>query len=109
MRIIGWLSVHRRFQGRYKAMKIEWDTNKARANLRKHGVSFQEAATALHDIMTATGADPDHSVHEFRYITFGMSERGRVLVVSHTDRGEVIRIITARVASRRERKIYEEG
>lgn len=90
-------------------MRIEWDPQKARWNLRKHRVSFQEAATALRDAMSVTGADPDHSLGEFRCITFGVSELGRLLVVSHTERGETIRIISARVASKGERRIYEEG
>lgn len=91
-------------------MKFEWDTKKARLNLRKHKVSFEEAATALKDPMAATGADPDHSISsEDRYVTFGVSERGRLLVVAHTEDGETIRIISARVASKGERKIYEEG
>ncbi|PIU18760.1 MAG: hypothetical protein COT18_09870 [Elusimicrobia bacterium CG08_land_8_20_14_0_20_59_10] len=90
-------------------MKFEWDTKKAHLNLRKHEVSFEEAATALRDPMAATGADPDHSISEDRYVTFGVSERGRLLVVAHTEDGETIRIISARVASRGERKIYEEG
>jgi len=90
-------------------MRIEWDANKARTNLTKHRVSFQEAATALYDRMSATGPDPDHSVREFRYITFGMSEQGRLLIISHTEKDDVIRIISARVASRGECKIYEEG
>jgi len=90
-------------------MKIEWDPKKARSNLRKHKVSFEEAATALSDPMAATGGDPDHSVGGFRYITFGMSERGRFFVVAHTERGETIRIISARLARKGERRIYEEG
>ena len=90
-------------------MKFEWDTKKAHLNLRKHEVSFEEAATALRDPMAATGADPDHSISEDRYVTFGVSGRGRLLVVAHTEDGETIRIISARVASRGERKIYEEG
>ncbi len=90
-------------------MKIEWDPNKARSNIRKHRVSFEEAATALYDTLSVTGADPDHSVGGFRYITFGMSERGRLLIVSHSDTAETIRIISARVASKGEREIYEEG
>jgi len=90
-------------------MIIEWDPKKARANLRKHKVSFEEAATALKDSMAATGPDLDHSIGELRYITFAVSEAGRLLVVSHTDAGDTIRIICARVASRGERKIYEEG
>jgi uncharacterized DUF497 family protein len=90
-------------------MKIEWDPKKAKRNLRKHRVSFEEAATALSDPMAATGADPDHSITEERYITFGVSQRGRLLVVAHTDEEETIRIISARIASKGERKLYEEG
>lgn len=90
-------------------MKIEWDPRKAKSNLKKHGVSFEEAATALSDPMAATGADPDHSVVEERYVTFGVSQKGRLLVVSHTEKGETIRIISARRASKGEREIYEEG
>src|SRR3989344_4267179 len=90
-------------------MEFEWDPKKAISNLRKHKVSFEEASTALRDTMAATGADPDHSIGEFRYVTFGISERGRLLVVAHTEQSETIRIISARLASRRERKINEEG
>ena len=89
-------------------MKFEWDIQKAKANLRKHKVSFEEAATALDDPMSATSSDPDHSITEDRYVTFGISERGRLLVVAHTDNEETIRIISAREASKGERKIYEE-
>lgn len=88
-------------------MKIEWDPKKAKLNLRKHRVSFEEAATALSDPMAATGADPDHSITEERYVTFGVSERGRLLVVAHTDEEETIRIISARIASKGERELYE--
>jgi uncharacterized DUF497 family protein len=90
-------------------MKFEWDPKKALSNLRKHKVSFEEAATAIADPMAATGADPDHSIDEFRYITFGISERGRLLVVAHTEESDMIRIISGRVACKGERKIYEEG
>jgi len=95
--------------GYNETMKIEWDPKKARANLRKHRVSFEEAATAMSDPMAATGADPDHSIAENRYVTFGVSDRGRLLVVAHTEEGETIRIISARLASKGERKLYEEG
>jgi len=88
---------------------MDWDPKKAQANLRKHKVSFEEAATALNDPMAATGPDPDHSTGEHRYITFAVSEVGRLLVVSHTDAGNTVRIISVRIASRGERKIYEEG
>ena len=90
-------------------MKIEWDPIKARDNLKKHRVSFEEAATALSDPMAVTGLEPDHSIYEERYITFGVSERGRLLVVSHNENGENIRIISARKASKGERELYEEG
>ena len=90
-------------------MKIEWDPKKAISNLKKHGVSFEEAATALSDPLAATGADPDHSLTEDRYVTFGVSEKGRLVVVSHTEKDETIRIISARRANKGEREFYEEG
>jgi uncharacterized DUF497 family protein len=90
-------------------MKIEWGPKKAIVNLKKHGVSFEEAATVLNDPMAATGLDPDHSISEERYLTFGISVKGRLLVVSHTEESENIRIISARKASKGERKLYEEG
>ncbi len=90
-------------------MQFEWDPNKAETNLRKHGVSFHEATTALQDDLSLTGYDPDHSEDESRFVTFGMSSAGHLLVVSHTDRGDRIRIISARLATRSERKLYEEG
>jgi len=89
-------------------MNFKWDLRKARLNLRKHKISFEEATTAFSDPMAATGLDPDHSASEERYVTFGVSERGRLLVVAHTEEGETIRIISARVASKGERDIYEE-
>jgi uncharacterized DUF497 family protein len=69
----------------------------------------EEAVTALVDPMAATGADPDHSIGEFRYVTFGISERGRLLVVAHTEERGSIRIVSARIARKGERKIYKEG
>jgi len=90
-------------------MEFEWDEKKAKANFRKHGVSFEEAFTALRDPLSATARDPDHSIGEDRFVTFGVSPRGRLLVVSHTERGDRIRIISARLAKKGERKIYEEG
>ena len=90
-------------------MKIEWDLRKAKSNLKKHWVEFEEAATALSDPMAVTGADPDHSDYEERYITFGVSAKNRLLVVSHTEEGENIKIISARKASKGERELYEEG
>lgn len=90
-------------------MQFEWDSGKARTNLRKHDVSFDEAATVFLDDLSLTGHDPDHSVDEDRFVTFGVSTSGRVLAVMHTERGERIRIISARVATRMERMLYEEG
>jgi len=90
-------------------MKFEWDPKKAIANIRKHGVSFQEAATIFGDPFAITFDDPDHSIVENRYITFGLSLQKRLIMVSHTERGKRTRIINARLMDRKERKIYEEG
>lgn len=90
-------------------MRLEWDERKAELNYRKHGVSFEEAATALDDDFAATLPDPDHSDDEERFVTFGASSRGRLLVVALTYRGQVIRIISARKATATERRIYEEA
>jgi len=89
-------------------MKIEWNPVKEVVNLKKHGGSFEEAATALSDPMAVTGSDPDHSIYEERFVTFGISERSRLVVVSHTEEGESIRRISARKASKGERELYEE-
>ena len=90
-------------------MDFAWDPKKAASNLRKHGVAFAEASTVFRDTLSLSGADPDHSVGERRFITFGVSNIGRLIVVSHNDEAATIRIINARLATRRERKIYEEG
>jgi uncharacterized protein len=90
-------------------MDFEWDPNKASLNEKKHGVTFLEAATIFGDPLAITFADPDHSVNEQRYLTFGLSRLERLLIVSHTDRGGRIRIISARTMTRQEVKIYEEG
>lgn len=90
-------------------MEFEWDAPKAAENLRKHGVSFDEAASVFLDQLAVSGRDPDHSVGESRYITFGMSSLGQLLSVSHTYRTGGIRIISARRVTRLERKLYEEG
>ena len=90
-------------------MRFEWNASKAAANLRKHGVSFNEAASVFFDPLSATGDDPDHSLDERRFVTFGMSSSGHLLVVAHAEHGDAIRIITARHATRAERKLYEEG
>lgn len=90
-------------------MKYEWHRAKAAENLAKHGVSFEEAATVFRDPLSQTGLDPDHSLEEERFVMFGVSTRGRLLVVGHAERGDTIRIISARPATPGERKIYEEG
>lgn len=90
-------------------MKFEWDPRKANSNLKKHGVSFQEAASIFGNVLSITYPDPDHSAREQRFITVGMSPSGRVLMVAHTDSEYNIRIISARKTTRRERKYYEEG
>ena len=89
-------------------MEFEWDPSKAAENLRKHGVPFSEAATVFGDLLGITVSDPDHSVDENRYITVGYSNQGRLLLVAHADRGDRIRIISARILTRRERIAYEE-
>ena len=90
-------------------MKFEWDPKKATPNVKKHGVTFQEAATIFGDPLAITFDDPDHSMSENRYITFGLSLQKRLIVVSHTERGDRTRIINARLMDRKERRIYEEG
>ena len=88
---------------------FSWDPSKADSNLKKHGISFHEASTVFGDTLSQTIADPDHSQAESRYITIGMTTTGRLLVVSHTDREVGIRLISARLATRAERKRYEEA
>ena len=89
-------------------MEFEWDTNKAAKNNKKHGVSFNEAATVFGDPLSTTFPDPDHSIQESRFIIMGLSRLGRVLVVAHTYKKNRVRIISARKAIRHERKYYEE-
>jgi uncharacterized protein len=90
-------------------MQFEWNPDKASGNPQKHGVTFQEAATVFGDSLSVTFPDPDHSIGESRYVTIGLSRLGRLLVVAHTDRGDRIHIISARVATRQEQRFYEEG
>ena len=89
-------------------MKFAWDPKKAEDNVTAHDVDFREAATVFDDPLSTTFPDVDHSVGERRFLIIGMSAVGRVLVVSHTETGDTIRIITARSATRRERRFYEE-
>ena len=90
-------------------MQFEWDARKAGENLRKHGVSFDEASSVFDDPLGISYPDPDHSDDERRFVTFGHSSSSRLLVVSHTERGDTWRIINARPATRSEQIIYEEG
>ena len=90
------------------SLAFEWDTDKAKRNLGKHKVAFEEAATVFEDILSVTFPDPDHSVGENRYLTIGASRWRRILVIAHTNRGDRIRIISARKATRKERIFYEE-
>ena len=86
---------------------FEWDPQKAKSNLIKHGVSFEEASTAFQDTLSLTIDDPLHSIDEVRVVLIGMSNKNRLLVVVHTERGDNIRIISARKATKKERKNYE--
>lgn len=90
-------------------MIFEWNPDKAKSNYRKHGISFEEAATVFNDSLSVTFPDPDHSIGESRYVIIGISKFGQLLIVAHTDQGETIRIITARKATRPERRFYEQG
>ena len=89
-------------------VEFEWDPKKAAKNLREHKVSFDEAATVFGDPLGTTAPDPDHSRSEDRHITVGLSGRRRLIMVAHTERGERIRIISARELTRTEREAYEE-
>lgn len=91
------------------SIKFEWDTRKARQNLRKHQIDFTEASTVFADTLSITIPDPDHSENEERCVTIGLSNRHRLLVVIYTEEEETIRIISARTADRLERRKYEEG
>ena len=87
-------------------MPFEWDPTKAAANLKRHGVSFHEAAAVLADPLSTTFPDEVHSEDEARFLTIGASTRGNILVVAHSDRNDTIRIIPA---TRQEREVYEQG
>ena len=90
-------------------LKFEWDRDKAELNQRKHGVTFEEASTAFGDPLSSTIVDPEHSVGEKRYLLLGLTHAGRLLVVSHLEVArDTIRIISARTATRAERRDYEE-
>ena len=90
-------------------MEFQWDEEKARANLAKHGVSFEEAETVFDDRLYVDFYDPKHSLNEHRYIIIGQSNERRVLIVSYTERNDAIRLINARELTRSERRDYEKG
>jgi uncharacterized protein len=90
-------------------MQFEWNESKAERNLSKHGVSFEEAKTVFEDLLYVDFYDPDHSEDEERYLIVGESNRGRLLIVSYTERGDSIRLISAREVTRTEREAYESG
>ena len=88
-------------------LKFEWDSNKAKSNQKKHGISFEEAKTVFQDPLSINFDDPDHSIGENRYIIMGLSSEGRYLLVSHTERENKIRLISARLLTSKERRDYE--
>ncbi|TYQ27118.1 MULTISPECIES: BrnT family toxin [unclassified Pseudanabaena] len=88
-------------------MLFDWDEEKAKSNLAKHGISFDEATSVFDDPLFLTFSDPEHSLQEQRFLIMGESARGRLLVVSYTDRKDITRLISARTATRKERKAYE--
>src|SRR5438132_9311783 len=90
-------------------MRFEWDDEKANANLKEHGVSFDEAKTVFEDPLYVDFYDPDHSLDEHRYIIIGLSSRKRLLIVSYTERYDKNRLINAREVTRSEREAYEEN
>ena len=90
-------------------MRFEWDSSKAQLNFSKHGISFEEALTIFGDPLSITSPDPDHSEEEAPWISIGVSTNFKTIVVVHTDRAETLRIISARLAKKRERECYERG
>jgi uncharacterized protein len=89
-------------------MEFEWNPDKAESNYRKHGVSFEEAATVFNDSLSVTFPDPSHSIGESRYVIIGISRFGQLLIIAHTDQSETIRIISARKATGSEKRFYEQ-
>jgi hypothetical protein len=88
--------------------KVRWDPRKSWTNLRKHKISFEEAATVLEHPLSVTKPDPDHSLIENRFLTLGLSSRHRLILVAHTEDPDEIRIISARLPTRSERNAYED-
>ncbi len=90
-------------------MDFEWNSQKAEINSKKHGVSFEEASSVFGDTLSVTYPDPQHSINEERFVMIGLSDKQRVLVISHRYCGETVRIISARPATKREQRFYEHG
>jgi len=90
------------------ALQFEWDSKKAQLNKKKHGIRFEEASTIFGDLLSITIADPAHSIGEDRFITIGRSINDKLIVIVHTDRDDIIRIISARKATRNEKRQYEQ-
>jgi len=88
-------------------LRFEWDPQKAKRNLKKHGVPFEEAVTVFYDPLSATFEDPEHSTGEYRFVTVGASSQGRLIVVAHTEREDALRIISARPATAHEKRRHE--
>ena len=88
-------------------MRFTWNSRKAEENQRKHGVTFEDAATVFDDVLSSTVVDPDHSEGEERLLTFGVAASGKALVVAHSEQGDTIRIIPSREMTRQERRAYE--
>lgn len=103
------LSLYWALRGYNSSVKFEWGPRKAATNLGKHDVSFHEAVTIFDDPFAYTFVDPDHSEGERRFLTFGLSQSGRLVVVAYAERNDMLRLISARPATRKERRIYEEG
>lgn len=91
------------------SLNFEWDQNKADSNFKKHGISFEEASTVFGDHLSLTIPDPLHSVGEERFMTIGGSHQGRTIVIVHVDKNDIIRIVSARLATKYEKKDYEEN
>lgn len=96
-------------KGAFVKPNFEWDDEKARQNFSKHEVDFDEASSIFDDPLFITFLDEEHSVEEERYLTIGLSKRGRLLLAAHTERNDLIRIISARKATKNEEKFYEEA
>jgi uncharacterized DUF497 family protein len=91
------------------SLQFEWDFKKSQSNKKKHGIAFEEASTIFGDSLSITIHDPAHSIGEDRFVTIGTSANGKLIVVVHTERDDIIRIISARNANRNERRQYEQG